>query len=392
LLDFSLGFDPFSLLFGGVIFGLVERSSHLFSLFTGVFGILKLLFDFGLFGSLLLSLDRGGVLLGLGSVLLGLHLGRALGLRGLLSVINVLLFILFRDVGWVMASGVASVGADLCQVSLVICIDQLTRFHHLLVEVEKDDFDVLLGNGVADQLDGELLVRPVLTGQAVKDGTGVAVVFLQSLSKHALQKLLRKELVGSGIKFLIYVLLSLLSFLLFLGFSESILKFHLLLFKVLGSLVTHGVTTLLPVVDQLVDTDQGSLVLLSQEVASGGTSTGLRSKEDHVELLLVLERGWHLDLKLIGEHLSELRLKVTLDSREVVAGLRDFLLSLLRLLNFGPFFAFLILRILFAMLLSAVVLQELLFVGFTLLDLHLSCLDISLVRLDSAFIFVLFFY
>jgi hypothetical protein len=164
LLDFSLGLEPFCLLFVGVIFGLVVRPSDLFSLFTGDFSILKLLFDFGLFGSLLLSLDLGGVLLRLRSVLLRLHLGRALRLRGLLLVIEILLFIFFRNVGWVMASGVASVGADLCQVGLIIGVDRLTRFHQLLVEVEKDDFDILLGCGVADQLYGEFLVRPVLTG------------------------------------------------------------------------------------------------------------------------------------------------------------------------------------------------------------------------------------
>ena len=46
----------------------------------------------------------------------------------------------------------------------------------LLVEGEQDDFDLLLRDCVADELNGEFVVGPVLACEAVKDGTSVAVI------------------------------------------------------------------------------------------------------------------------------------------------------------------------------------------------------------------------
>jgi len=100
----------------------------------------------------------------------------------------------------------------------------------LLVEVKNDNLDVLLGYGVTDELDSEILVWPVLAGQIVKDGTGITIIFLESLYKHALYKLLWKVLVRCRINFFIDVFLAFFCLLLFLSFSEGFLEFQILLF------------------------------------------------------------------------------------------------------------------------------------------------------------------
>lgn len=263
--------------------------------------------------------------------------------------------------------------------------------HRLLVEVEDDNLDVLLRDSEADELNCELLIWPVLTGEAIEDGTGVAVIFLQSLGEHALKQLLGQVLELSRIELFILIFLALLSLLLFLSLSNCFLKLYLLLFEVFDGFITHGVATLLPEVNQLVHSDEASLVFLCKEVGSGGASTAFWTHENHVKPLFFLQGRWHLDLKLISEHLCKLRLKGTLQGGQVVPRLGDFLLSLLRLFELRPIFAVLILRVLLAVFFSLSVLCDFLLECIVFLDLMLCSFDFTLESLNPALVIILLF-
>ena len=142
----------------------------------------------------------------------------------------------------------------------------------LLIEGEDDDLNVLLGCSLTDKLDGKLFIRPVGTGEAVKDCTSVAVIFLQTLGKHSKKQLLRQVLELLGVKFLNLVFLVLLLLLLLLILSNLILELNFLILEVLGGLVSHGVATFLPEVIDLVKADQAALMLLGKEVSSCGST------------------------------------------------------------------------------------------------------------------------
>lgn len=85
-----------------------------------------------------------------------------------------------------------------------------------------------------------------------------------------------------------------------------------MLFKISSGLFAHSVATLLPKVDQLVESDQASLMLLSKEIGSSRATRAGGSNEDHIELLFVLECRGHLYLELVSEHLGKFSLMVTL--------------------------------------------------------------------------------
>jgi len=72
------------------------------------------------------------------------------------------------------------------------------------------------------------------------------------------------------------------------------------------------VATLLPEVDQLIESDQASLMLLGKEIGCGCATRALGSNKDHIKLLLVFESRGHLYLELVSEHLGKFSLMVTL--------------------------------------------------------------------------------
>ena len=257
------------------------------------------------------------------------------------------------------------------------------------VKGENDNFDFLLGSSVADELDGEFFIAPVLTGQAIEDGTGVAVILSKAFRKHAQEKLLGKELELTCVNIFVSLLLALLRLLLFLVFSDGLLKLDLLIFEILGGLVSHRMATLLPEVDKLVETDKATLMLLSKEVSSSGSARANWTKKDHIQLLLLLESRRHLDLLLVVEHFSELGLKLTLDSGEGVASLTHLLLCLARLLELGPVISFFVLRVLLTISHGAKVFGDLLLHGIVLLNANLSLLDLTLELLDLTLVIIL---
>lgn len=283
----------------------------------------------------------------------------------------------------VVAASVPIVGAYLVLVFLAFSL------LFLLVEGEHDNFNVLLRNGVADQLNTELVIRPVLALKAVKDGTCIAVILLHSLGEHALEKLLRQVLVLFGIDIGLFFLALLLCLLLFLLLSKSILKLDILILEELGSFVAHGVATLLPEVDKLVESDEASLVLLGQEVGCSCPAGALRAEHDHVELLVLLESRRHLYLKLISEHLSKLALQLTLQGSQSVTSLRYLLLGLRRLFELGPIVALLILGVLLTVFLLSCVFEDLLFESIVLLDADLGLLDLTLELLHATLVVIL---
>lgn len=391
---------PFGLLLRSVVFGLVGRPGKFFSLFAGDLGIFELLLFLSLSGSLLFGLDLRGVLLLLvasGFAFAGLDLAWALGHGRLLLVALVLLvFLVLGNVCWVVSARVAIVSADLGHVGranirrgTTILRSTALICHLLLVEGEEDNLNLLLGDGVTDEFDGELLIWPVLTLQAVEDSTCIAIVFCQPLGEHSLQQLLGQVLELPGVELLLVRILALLLLLLLLVLSDRLLKLDVLVLEDLGRLVAHRVASLLPEVHELVESDQASLVLLRQEVGCSGAPGGLRSDQNHVELLLFLESGRHLYLELVSEHLCEFRLEISLLRGEVVARLGDFLLGLLRLDQLRPVLAVLVLGVLLAMLLGCIVFNDLLLVLIVLLHFLLSLLDLALQALDLTLVLVL---
>ena len=278
------------------------------------FCILKLLFFFSFLSSLLLSFNLSLIFLILRSCFLQCFL-LTLDHRGgrvdaLLSLV-LLLGLVMR----IVPASISVVGANLVLLSLAISL--LT----LLVEAEHDNLDVLLRHSIADQLNSELIIRPVLRLEAVEDSASVAIVFLHSLGEHAKQELLGQVLVILRVDLRLFLLALLLGLLLFLLLCESLLKLDILILKVLGGLIAHSVATLLPEVDKLVKSDQAALMLLSQEIGGSGSSRALRAEHNDIELLVLLESRRHLYLELIGQHLSELALKLTLKVGQSVASL-----------------------------------------------------------------------
>jgi hypothetical protein len=177
--------------------------------------------------------------------------------------------------------------------------------------------------------------------------------------------------------------------LLFLLLCKGLLKLDLLVFEELGGLIAHGMATLLPEVDELVESDQAALLLLGQVVSGSGSARAHWAKHDHVEFLLFFESRWHLDLELICEHLSKLAFKLTLHISEHIASLRDLLLCLSWLFELRPVIAFLILRISLAVLLSLIVLIDLLLDSVVLFELFLKLLDFCLKLFHLALLVVL---
>ena len=390
---------PFGLLLRSVVFGLVGRPGKFFSLFAGDLGIFELLLFLSLSGSLLFGLDLRGVLLLLvasGFAFAGLDLAWALGHGRLLLVALVLLvFLVLGNVCWVVSARVAIVSADLGHVGRAnirrgtILRSTALICHLLLVEGEEDNLNLLLGDGVTDEFDGELLIWPVLTLQAVEDSTCIAIVFCQPLCEHSLQQLLGQVLELPGVELLLVRILALLLLLLLLVLSDRLLKLDVLVLEDLGRLVAHRVASLLPEVHELVESDQASLVLLRQEVGCSGAPRGLRSDQNHVELLLFLESGRHLYLELVSEHLCEFRLEISLLRGEVVARLGDFFLGLLGLDQLRPVLAVLVLGVLLAMLLGSIVFNDLLLFLIVLLHFLLSLLDLALQALNLTLVLVL---
>jgi len=154
LLQLLLFQGPFRLVFRSVILGLVGSSSSLFCLLASNFGFLKLALFFSFSSSFFFGFNLGGVFLLLLTrlALAGLDLVGALSERGLLSGTNVTLFFLvFGDVSWVMSTSVPIVCADFSLVNISSVVSRVVLvLKRLLIEVENDDFDLLLRNGVTD--------------------------------------------------------------------------------------------------------------------------------------------------------------------------------------------------------------------------------------------------
>ena len=147
--------------------------------------------------------------------------------------------------------------------------------------------------------------------------------------------------------------------------------------------------TLLPEVNQLVKSNQASLVLLSQEIGGCGSSRTRRSNKNHIELLVFFEGGWHLDLELIGQHFSKFGLEISLQSGELVSSFRNLFLSLLRFLKFRPIFTIFIFRVLLPVLLGLLDLQDFLLKSIIIDELLLSLLDLTFKILDSSLVVIL---
>ena len=305
----------------------------------------------------------------------------------------VLFLLLLGAMSWVVATSEPIVSADLCHLLIVSCdlisLRLVTARHGLFVEVKDDEFDLLLRSGVAHKLNRELLIWPVLASQIVKDGTSVAILFLEALGEHTHEKLLGEVLELLGVEFLLLVFALLLSLLFLLLLNKLFLQLCILLFKHFGSLFTESVATLLPEVDKLVETDQASLVLLSHKVGGCGATRALWADQDDVQLLVFFERRWHLNFKLISQQFSEFSLKITLKRSEVIPSLRDFLLGLAWFDKLRPVFTVFVFWIFFTVLFSTVVLEDLVFESIVLLDLDLSLLDLAFERLNLALVVIL---
>ena len=164
-----------------------------------------------------------------------------------------------------------------------------------------------------------------------------------------------------------------------------------MLLEVSCGLLAQGMAALLPEVDELVESNQTSLLLLSQEIGRSGATRALRANQDYVQLLLLFESGRHLDLKLIREHLSELSLKISLKVGKSVASLRYLLLGLLGLGKLGPGLTILVRRVLLSVLFCTRILGDLLLVDIVLLHTLLCLFDLTLEALDLTLVIVLLF-
>ena len=154
MLELLLLRGPCSLIFSCVVLWLVGSSGGLFCLLAGKFSFLKLALFFSFSSSFFFGFNLGGVFLLLLTrlALAGLDLVGALSERGLLSGTNVTLFFLvFGDVSWVMSTSVPIVCADFSLVNISSVVSRVVLvLKRLLIEVENDDFDLLLRNGVTD--------------------------------------------------------------------------------------------------------------------------------------------------------------------------------------------------------------------------------------------------
>ncbi len=86
-----------------------------------------------------------------------------------------------------MSTSIPIVSAHLGLFGCIVCrgiLGVIRKF--LFVECKDNNFNVLLRSCIADKLDTELFIWPVLTDKRVKDGTCIAIVFLETLGKHAL--------------------------------------------------------------------------------------------------------------------------------------------------------------------------------------------------------------
>ena len=151
---------PGFLLILGVSLWLVTSSSFLFGLLASNLSILESLFLLSFFLGLDLCLALLWLLLGILSCLRCClvesldSLWLLLGLDCVISRSLVCAVIILWNMSWVMSASKSVVCANL----LLFVLDLL------LVEVEENYLDLLLWDSLADELNGELFVRPELTG------------------------------------------------------------------------------------------------------------------------------------------------------------------------------------------------------------------------------------
>jgi hypothetical protein len=150
---------------------------------------------------------------------------------------------------------------------------------------------VLLRLRLADKLNSGLLIFPVGGSEAVVDGSSIAVLFFKSLVNHTLQEVLGEVAIFGFYKFWLgdFSRLQLALLRLLLGFFFlSLFHLFLSLVKVFLSLFVERVVTLLPEIDDLIEADDTSLVLLGHVVGSSGLTALVRSNQEDVKFVLIL--------------------------------------------------------------------------------------------------------
>lgn len=150
-------------------------------------------------------------------------------------------------------------------------------------------------------------------------------------------------------------------------------------------------TTLLPEIDELIKSNEASLVLLGKEISCSSLARAAWTKQDHIQFLLIFQSGRHSDLKLVSEHFSKLRFQLALDSGKIVTKLADLFLGFAGFFELRPVLTVVVLGILLTVLFRAKVLQNSLFHGVILLHSLLRLLDLGFKLLDLTFVIVLLF-